>query len=552
MSASDKKKLRKEQYVEKMTKRQQQAKAEAKKMKAYTIGFISLMVAIVVVLAVVLTANWYKNSGRAEKKTIAATIGDYKLNTVEMSYYYNDVINKFYAETFGSYYSEEYVQSLNIDLTKDLSKQTNPITGTSWKEYFIQEALNTAKSDFAMYNKAKEAGFQMPEEQQYNLTTDLSSVKLSAQTQGISADTLLRQYYGNGSSLKSYTKYLERKYIAEAYYDFYYNSLTYTDEEIRAYEADKFDNYNSYTYDYVYVSHLDFREGGTTNENGSTEYSDEEINAAREKAKAIAEELCVAKDEEELKALISGKDAATAGKLEVKEAKDAMHLSVVSQNADLATWLNDPSRVEGEIGLIEVTAKVDEEAEESEYVTNGYYIVVFKSRTDNAVGMDNVRHILIQPEGGHLSDDGQSMVYTTAEQTIAKQDAEKILAGWKEAGATEEGFIALVKEHSADTASVENGGLYEEINPHSSYEPNFLAWAINPDRKPGDTEIVETSYGQHIMYYVGKTEQTYRDYLISVDMANEEIEKFYQDAQDATIVTRKDLSKLKVSSAITG
>ena len=31
----------------------------------------------------------------------------------------------------------------------------------------------------------------------------------------------------------------------------------------------------------------------------------------------------------------------------------------------------------------------------------------------------------------------------------------------------------------------------------------FDAWCFDPDREPGDTDIVETTYGYHIMYYVG-------------------------------------------------
>ena len=47
MSASNKKKLRKEQELEQLTTRQRQEKDEAKTLKIYTTAFVSLMVLII-------------------------------------------------------------------------------------------------------------------------------------------------------------------------------------------------------------------------------------------------------------------------------------------------------------------------------------------------------------------------------------------------------------------------------------------------------------------------------------------------------------------------
>lgn len=33
----------------------------------------------------------------------------------------------------------------------------------------------------------------------------------------------------------------------------------------------------------------------------------------------------------------------------------------------------------------------------------------------------------------------------------------------------------------------------------------FETWALDPDRKTGDVDIVQTQYGYHIMYFVGDT-----------------------------------------------
>ena len=35
----------------------------------------------------------------------------------------------------------------------------------------------------------------------------------------------------------------------------------------------------------------------------------------------------------------------------------------------------------------------------------------------------------------------------------------------------------------------------------------FENWVYNADRKPGDVDIIETSYGWHIMYFVSKHDE---------------------------------------------
>lgn len=74
MSASDKKKLRKEERVAAMTEKQQQAKKEAKKLKTMTITFIAILAVVVVAFGWMLVDSYLKVNGVLEKKTIVATV----------------------------------------------------------------------------------------------------------------------------------------------------------------------------------------------------------------------------------------------------------------------------------------------------------------------------------------------------------------------------------------------------------------------------------------------------------------------------------------------
>ena len=105
-----------------------------------------------------------------------------------------------------------------------------------------------------------------------------------------------------------------------------------------------------------------------------------------------------------------------------------------------------------------------------------------------------VRHILIQPED--TEDD--------ASWEEARKKAEDILAQWEAGEATEDSFAQLAEEYSEDPGSATNGGLYEEVAPDEMVEA-FDEWCFDASRESGDTGIVETPYGYHVMYFVETT-----------------------------------------------
>ena len=119
------------------------------------------------------------------------------------------------------------------------------------------------------------------------------------------------------------------------------------------------------------------------------------------------------------------------------------------------------------------------------------------------VKMVNVRHILIQPE--NANDDG---TYPDEAWAEAEKKAEALLAEWKNGEHTEDSFAFLAAENSADPGSATNGGLYEDVYPGQMVD-EFDAWCFDASRQPGDTGIVKTSYGYHIMYFCSTGEHPY-------------------------------------------
>ena len=45
---------------------------------------------------------------------------------------------------------------------------------------------------------------------------------------------------------------------------------------------------------------------------------------------------------------------------------------------------------------------------------------------------------------------------------------------------------------------------------------SFNDWCFDESRQTGNTGIIESQYGYHVMYFVGKSDTTYRDYQIAV------------------------------------
>ena len=156
------------------------------------------------------------------------------------------------------------------------------------------------------------------------------------------------------------------------------------------------------------------------------------------------------------------------------------------------------------------------------------------------VKMVNVRHILIQPEG--KNDDG---TYTDEAWAAAEKKANDLLTEWKNGEHTEESFAFMAAENSADPGSAENGGLYEDVYPGQMVDA-FDAWCFDASRQPGDTGIVKTDYGYHIMYFSSTSEHAYwyvraeDDYLneLSVSVLQEVSAKFEAEEteQNAAIV----------------
>lgn len=157
----------------------------------------------------------------------------------------------------------------------------------------------------------------------------------------------------------------------------------------------------------------------------------------------------------------------------------------------------------------------------------------------------DVRHILITPESTPV--DGS----TTGETTIsdeawadAEAKAKEILSQYLAGDKTEDSFATLANENSQDSGSNTNGGLYTGVSQGDTVEA-FDAWCFDNGRQVGDTDIVKTSYGYHVMLYCGSA-AVWQDQVKS-DILTEKTNNFVEEALAANPTTI-DYSAIKLGA----
>ena len=531
MSASSKKKLRNAEQAEKLTEKQLAEQKEAKKLKLYTTLAVVILAALIVFAAYVGISRTIANSGIRERNTVALTIGDKEISNAELNYYFIDAVNQFYSQ-YGNYAS-----MLGLDVTKPLNQQV--LSGEdrqTWADDFLESAIEKATATYALVEEANANGYTLPEEAVANIDNAMQSMELYATAYGYSnVKTYLKAMYGKGTTEKGLRNYFEMTELARSYQNDYMESLTYSDDALRAAEAENYGKYSSYDYNYYYLNAYNF-----------IEKEDEETTDYTAEQKAEGAKLA----EEAAKTLTTGVttveqfDAAIAA-LPInadKEGAASYASNEVSYNsifAGYAEWMSDESRKAGDMTYAANTT-TDEEGNET---VSGYYVVMFGSRNDNTFALANVRHILVGFEGGTYNSTTGGYDYTEEEKATAWEEAEAILADWKAGEATEESFAALANEKSDDGDGT-TGGLYEDIAPGQMVAA-FEDWCFD-SHEVGDTGIVETEYGCHVMFYSGDSETTYRDYLISEELAGNDYDAWYNGLVDAVTVTENSFKYISM------
>ncbi len=475
MSASTEKKNRQAAREagtdKKLLAAQEEAKKQAKSKRRWTIGTILVVLLIAAII--------FLDSGFLYKNTTAVSVGGESYSPAEMNYQY---ASQYYnwVNQYGSYAS-----MFGLDTSTGLSglgSQDSAMSdGGTWKDFFLDRAVETLVQNKALLDYAAENGITLTDEEKETIDSDVDSVASYAKLQGYSsADNFLAANYGTGVNTKIAKQIGYESSLASKAAQEYSDSLEYTDAQLE----EQYASYNGERdyFDIVYY----YSAAETVAAEDGTEAATEETIAA---AKATADDVLAAYDAAEGDDVEARLNAALA---EAGVDAECTHSSAVSGSSLGAykDWVMDGSRKAGDAT---VTPNANED---------GYYVVAFISRSDNHYKLAQVRHILIKAEA---DENGE---YTDEAKAAAKARAEELYAEWKAGPATEESFAEMANEYSEDTGSNTNGGLYDSVRKGQMVE-EFDEFCF-AGHKSGDTAIVygeSGSYaGYHIIYYVGEGE----------------------------------------------
>ncbi|WP_300691409.1 peptidylprolyl isomerase [uncultured Oscillibacter sp.] len=458
------------------------------------------VIAAAVLVAVIASFVW--RSDFIPKTTTAATIDGEKYTAAEVEYYYQTAYRNFVTNSQYSYFlsylglnTNATLKSQSINSTaaamlgielpdadaegEEADSEADPLapTGMTWHDYFLDEALDNMRVIQAALKAAEAEGFQYPAGVQAQYDDNMDALKAVAAASGISVSQYLKGNFGAGVTEKVYGEQLMRVLRYSAYADAYQDSLTYSDSELEeAYGADR----NTYDHvSYEVVSFSGAAESTTDDEGNTVEPTEEEAAAALEAAQDLAQTVLDGfQDGGDLEELANENDG-TYSKNEN---------GTYSAGSVMSEWLYDSARKSGDAStLADGTVQ---------------YVVVFHDRFRDENPTIDIRHILVSLGTGSIAEGEEGYEDQQAQlKADAHAKAEELLAQWQSGEATEDSFAALALKESAD-GSKYDGGLYTEVY-QGRMVTEFNDWCFDTARQSGDTGVVDTQYGSHVMYFSG-------------------------------------------------
>lgn len=467
------------------------------------IGIFVVIFAVVVAVLAVLGVRYYtvpngKEGELMNPGSVAMTVGDTDISVGTYNYYYSKIVANY--EMYANY------GYFDLDTTTDYSKQYtidddgNKIT---WLEMFQNKTIDQIQYVTAYYEAGIADGMTLTKEQKDSIDEQLESLKTSASEASQSLDDYIETNYGEYCTLETLETVQEQAYIAQNYYQKVLADSEVPEDEFNEYFKENSEKY--YNCDYAFIE--------MTYDTTSDETKKESV----EKAKSYLSKISSVKDMKKIvpdacadlidqyisNGYFEDEDAAVEALSEYME--NTMSATDDSFGEETSKWLFSDDT---EVG--DTTYYCDED--------NGFIYLILKTgepKLDESVTY-SVRHLLVIP--GNDSEDSEDtddtdadteteQSYTDEEWAAAKEKAESLLAEFNKGDKSEYSFAMLAEENSDDTESTSKGssGLFGgmiEGTKEGAMVPEFENWALDSSRKYGDTGIVKSDYGYHIMFFI--------------------------------------------------
>ncbi|MBQ7654255.1 MAG: peptidylprolyl isomerase [Clostridia bacterium] len=521
-------KERKERLA-KEAKKNSKRNAAVAKAKSTVLKICAIVVAAAIVFGICVAA--FNAAGSTIFRSKVATVGDNKISSVEFSYYYRTIYNFYYQ-----YASQGYDLGFDATISPDEQKytaddetttaaeseeseteegettsETTTTNYDTWNDFFIDTALNQIKNNYMLNAAAAKEGVKLEESDIKAVDDQIETMETTAKENGYTLNAYIKATYGSNLNSTLLREFLLKDALSQKYTEYK------QDEYAASYSNDKvLEEYNNNKTDYDYV---DYRAQvfnvSDDQDAAATKALAEDFLAkatSSDAFEAAADEIAIAD------AVKTAKESASESGEEVDEEvvaseytdadntlKEKTKYSDFYSNQEIADWLFNTAKT-GDVKLFEL--KTDDS------ITSYNVVFCVKAAYKDESSTVNVRHILFK-----FNEDNTDP--TDEQKAVAKQKAEEAYNEWKNGDMTEDSFAAIATEKSEDTGSAANGGLYEDVT-EGQMVTAFNDWIFDSARKTGDTDIVETEYGYHVIYFVSKSdtpvwEQTIRDALAQDD-----------------------------------
>lgn len=288
---------------------------------------------------------------KAANGEAVATAGDSTLTNGQLQILYWRSVQNFYAQ-YGT-----YAQYFGLDHTQSMDTQVCGVAdGLTWEQYFLQDALNNWTIFEAVAQQAREAGFQMSDENREQMNTMEEGLLETATNNGFTDITaMIARNFGAGATLEDYKSFWEMYFLSSDYYNEITGSFAPTAEEIAEYfnthEAEYADNGLDKTTRSVDVRHILILPEGATIETVTTEeFSDEAWAAGEQKAQEILDQWLSGDKTEDGFATLANENSADTG----SNTNGGLYSGVTEGQMVEAfnDWCFDSSRQVGDYGIV--------------------------------------------------------------------------------------------------------------------------------------------------------------------------------------------------------
>ena len=478
------------------------AEEETKTTKSVTKGksnqakiICGVLVGLIVAVVLVFFGWRYYTVPNSQEKmnygNVAMTVGDEKVSIGMYNYYYNTIY-----QNYVQYAQQGYYQ---LDTTKDFTKQkTTNSKGkeVTWDKLFKDDTVDRLQYILALYHEGVEHGVTLTDEQKKSIKENLQNLKDTAGDSDMSVDEYIAENYGDYCGLATIEKMLNQAFIANNYYRQYIIENTPSEKEVNAYFEKHKDEFTQIKMAYIPIPYnADDGAAKAAAEKNARKYA-KDIKTLDDMKLAVPKACKELIDQYVAAGYFEDKDScaeAIAGQLEIDLVK-----SDTSFPEEGKEWLFADSTKKGSTNVVTDASNA---------------VVYILLKLDDAKLSDEetytVRHILITPEEDDdtkTGDDG-SKTYSKKAWKDAENKAKKILKEFEKGDKKEYSFALLAEKYTDDTESTSQGqsgmfgGLYEGVKL-GQMVPAFEKWSIDKSRKYGDTAIVKSDYGYHIMYFI--------------------------------------------------